>query len=273
VTPIIITDSITGDQTINIRTNTPGPVGRLTVPSSAMAGTGELNFALGDYDILDLNQRVAVYNIRPNELFIEIPATVPALRRTLKGSHHFHANATLEPAVPPDNGIWAGSFFYNPTGSVETLTVSRQRCNTQQTISKGSVSISVAVDDNSSFLLPSGEVILGFGTNLQEGPIKYRGIPNKNTVLLDPAYVFKNDHAIGTTINVISQNKPYVPRTNGQDLAIYLTSPSGAREVVQGIIASLAAEGIIVKFQVLAPKYRYLIDNPYLTSDNPPSVD
>jgi hypothetical protein len=271
ITPTILTDSISGNQSINIRTDAPGPVGKLNVLSSTMISTGKLNFTEGEFDILDLDQRVTVYNIRPNELFIEIPAIVPALRRTLKGAHHFHLDSTLAGPVPPDNGIWQGSFFYNPSGDVETLTVTQQRCNIQQEVSKGSVFTSVAVDDNSNFLLPSGQVIFGFGTDLQEGPIKYRGIPNKNTVLLDPAYTFKNDHDPGTTINVISQNKPYVPRTNGQDLAIYLTSPSGAREIVQGILASLAAEGITVTFQVLAPRYKYLVDNPYLSTDDAPS--
>lgn len=271
VTVTILTDSITGNQSINIRSNTPGPVGKLSIISSSMISTSKLDFTVGDYDILDLDQRVAVYNIRPNELFIEIPAIVPALRRTLVGSHHFHADSTLAVAIPPANGIWRGSFFYNPSGSVETLTITGQSCNSQQTVSKQTTLTSVAVDDNTDFLLPTGEVVFGFGTDLQEGPIKYRGIPNKNTVLLDPAYVFKNDHAPGTTINVVATDKPYVPRTNGQDLAIYLTSPSGAREIVQGILASLAAEGIIVTFQVLAPKYKYLIDNPYLSTDDAPS--
>lgn len=271
ITPTILTDSITGNQSINIRTNTPGPVGVVEIISSSMISTLKLDFEVGKFDILNLDQRVTVYNIRPNELFIELPSTVPALRRTLRGSHHFHLDSTLATAQGTAQGIWQGSFFYNPTGSVETITVTSQKCNIQQTISKQSVYTSMAVDNNSSFVKTSGQVIFGFGTSLQEGPVTYRGIPNSNTVLLDPSYVFKNDHAIGTTINVISQNKPYVPRTNGQDLAIYLTSPSGAREIVQAILASLAAEGIVVKFQVLAPKYKYLIDNPYISTDDAPS--
>jgi hypothetical protein len=267
ITPTILTDSITGNQSINIRTNTPGSVGNIQIISSSMISTTKLDFTVGKFDILNLDQRVVVYNIRPNELFIEIPSIVPALRRTLKGAHHFHPDSTLAVAIPPANGIWQGSFFYNPSGSVETLTITGQKCNTQQTISKQSVYTSMAVDNNSDFLLTSGEVVFGFGTDLQEGPVKYRGIPNSNTVLLDPAYVFKNDHSVGTTMNVVAQDKPYVPRTNGQDLAIYLTSPSGARAIVQGILASLAAEGIIVTFQVLAPKYKYLIDNPYTDTE------
>lgn len=36
------------------------------------------------------NPRVFVKESNPNEIVIQIPSSVPALRRTLKGSHHFH---------------------------------------------------------------------------------------------------------------------------------------------------------------------------------------
>lgn len=35
------------------------------------------------------NPRVAIHEINPNEIIIEIPSSVPALRRDLRGSHHF----------------------------------------------------------------------------------------------------------------------------------------------------------------------------------------
>lgn len=262
-TVTVIRDSLTNNDFINIRTNTPGSTGAIQFLDSTMIGPSKLDFPLQRFNILNLDQRVVVYNINPNELILEIPAIIPALRRTLRGSHHFHADATLEPPVPPANGIWQGSFFYGPSGAVENVTITGQRANLLQTIVKGQVYVSVAVDDNSSFAHPTGQIIFGYGTSIQEGPVRYRGIPNSNTILLDPAYVFKFDHGVGDPINVVFQAKPYIPRRNGQDLAIYLTSPSGARQVVQNILLSLAAAGVIVKFRILLPKYKYLINNPY----------
>lgn len=272
-TPTIQVDPVSGNQFINLRTNTPGSVGTVEILASSMISPTKLDFTVGKYDILDLDQRVVVYNIRPNELFIEIPAVVPALRRTLKGSHHFHADATIEPPVAPDNGIWQGSFFYNPTGSVDSFTISSQHCEIQQILEKQSVYTSVAVDDNSSFKSQFGQLIFGFGTKRQEGPVKFRGIPNSNTILIDPSYVFKFDHSVGESVNVITQQKPYVPRIDGTDLAIYLNSPSQARQIVQDILTSLAAAGIIVNFRVLAPKYRYILDNPYISDDDEPEIE
>jgi len=38
----------------------------------------------------DNNPTVQVVEVNPNEIVVQIPSAVPALRRTLKGSHHFH---------------------------------------------------------------------------------------------------------------------------------------------------------------------------------------
>lgn len=271
-TTTVIEDSITGDKQINIRTNTPGSVGNVEIFDSTMIGTSKLDFAIRAYDILDLPQRVAVYNINPHELLIEIPAIVPALRRTLKGSHHFHADGTLEPPQPPANGIWAGSFFFNPTGSAGTFTTTSQKAVLNQTINKGEVYTALTVSSTALIQNPSGLFMMNFGMETQEVPIKYRGVPNPNTILIDPAYVWRNNHFAGETINIISKQEPYIPRKNGVDLAIYMTSPSGAREVVQRILDTLKAAGIIIRFLVLAPKYKYILDNPYLDTDNAPTI-
>lgn len=272
VTVIILEDSITGNRRINIRTNTPGSVGTLEILESSMIGSSKLDFAIGTVDILDLDQRVAVYNINPHELLIEIPAIVPALRRTLKGSHHFHEDGTLESPEPPDNGIWTGSFFYNPSGSQGTFTATSQRATLQQAIQKGEVYTSLTVDDTSLFENQSGIFMINFGRETQEVPIRYRGVPNSNTLLIDPSYVFKNNHLSGEVINIVAYQAPYIPRRDGTDLAIYFTSPSGAREIVQDILDSLKAAGIIIRFLVLAPDYRYILDNPYLSDDDAPSL-
>jgi len=107
--------------------------------------------------------------------------------------------------------------------------------------------------------------MLNFGKKNQEYPIGYITVPNNNTLLIDPGYSFQNTHLSGTTINLLQPNQvtPYQPEKAGDDLAVYLTSPANSRDVVQEILASLAAAGITVSFLVLLPKYTYLIDNPY----------
>jgi hypothetical protein len=268
VTATIQVDALTGDEAVNIRSNTPGAAGALEIMASSMVGVSKLNFEIKKYEIIQRPQRVVIYEIRPNEVLIEIPAIVPALRRTLKGSHHLHADSTLEAPVPPSNGIWQGSFLYDTSGSQQTFTVSRQKALTEEVLQKGNVYTKVTVDDTVNITAQSGFMVFGWGLDSEEQPVRFRGIPNSKTVLLDPSYVFKKDQPIGTPVNVIVDQKPYKPRRDGTDLAIYLTSPSDAREVVQKILASLAAAGVIVNFVVLAPDYIYHIDNPYLSDDD-----
>lgn len=263
-----VVDAITGNVAVSLRTLAPGPSGALEIFASSMVGVSKLNFEIKKHELIQQDQRVAIYEIRPNEVLIEIPAIVPALKRTLKGSHHFHADATLEAPVPPANGIWQGSFLFDPNGTQQTFSVTGQSAISEEALTKGNVYTKLTVDDASDFIAKTGFLVFGWGLESQEQPVKFRGVPNSKTILLDPSYVFKKDQPIGTPVNVLFEQKPYTPRRAGDDLAIYLTSPSDAREVVQAILASLAAAGVIVNFVILAPSYKYLIDNPYLSDDD-----
>ena len=266
--PSIFEDTTSGNVSINLRTSTPGPSGALEIFASSMVGTSKMDFEVKKHELIQQSQRVAIYEIRPNEVLIEIPAIVPSLKRTLKGSHHFHEDATIEPPEPPANGVWAGSFLFDAAGSQQSFTVSGQAAKTEEVIQKGNVYTKLTVDDTVSFLGQSGQLIFGWGTESQEQPVRFRGVPNSKTLLLDPSYIFQKDQPIGTTVNVLVDQKPLTPRRDGSDLAIYLTSPSDARLVVQRILASLAAAGIIVNFVILAPDFKYLVDNPYLEEDD-----
>lgn len=264
VTATVTTDSLTGHEFVTILTQTPGPRGSVNILQSSMIGSTKLDFVVGKYQLIEQSQRVAIYEIRPNEILIEIPAIVPALRRTLLGSAHLHVDGTLSPPEPPGEGIWEGSFLFDPLGTESSTTITGQNCKTQQALVKGSVYTAVTVDSTSNIIAQSGYLMFGLGTPNQEQPIRFRGVPNSKTILIDPSYVFKNTQPVGTSINVLSSLKPYAPRTDGQDLAVYLTSPSDARAVTQTILASLAAAGVVVTFVVLLPSYKYLIENPYL---------
>ncbi|MCG3175463.1 MAG: hypothetical protein MOGMAGMI_00392 [Candidatus Omnitrophica bacterium] len=272
LTVSIIEDALTGDEVLNIRTNTPGPQGSIEILPSSGFGIGKVDFDTVKTILLNQDQRVMIYEIRPNEVIVEIPAIVPALRRILTGSHHFHADSTLESPIAPENGIWEGSFFYDVSGSQLSFTVTSQNAITEELVIKNNIKTSVIVDDTSKIIEPFGLLVFGWGTERQEQPVRYRGIPNSKTVLIDPSYLFKFDHPIGEYINVLSATTPYIPRKAGQDLPIYMTSPAGARAAVEQILRSLAAAGVIVNFIILKPSYKYLIDNPYVSDDDAPSI-
>lgn len=265
-TTSIITDQLSNQMSLNLRTDTPGARGSVEVKSSSMVGGSKLDFELKKFHITDLSQRTVLYQLRPRELIIELPAIVPALKRTLRGSHHFHVDATLEPPVGPAQGIWAGSFLFSPSGV--SYTVTREACVLQQNISPGQVVPTLTVSGAEDIPDAPGTLIFDFGRKGEEQPVSYIGRPNPNTLLLDPGHVFQKQHLIGANLNVLLPDlKPATPRTSGDDLAVYLTSPSGARQIVQDILKELAAAGVIIKFVILLPEYKYLVcQNPYAGS-------
>lgn len=251
----IITNSPGDTESINIRTNTVGLRGSVTILASSMIDSTKLDLTTKEWIISDLDQRVCIYEIRNKELVIELPAIVPILKSTLKGSHHFHADAALE-------GDWKGGFLFSRTGT--SYNVTGKSAEIQDTLEAGQVYTQLTVDDASEIPDGAGYLIFDFGLETQEQPVKYIGRPNDQTILLDPAHVFTKTHTSGGKINLLSSVTPAVPRTDGSDLAVYLTSPSAARAAVQSLLQALVAAGVVVNFVILLPEYYTdITPNPY----------
>jgi len=260
---VSIIDSVaTGLTTVNLRTDTVGPRGSIQFSESTGLDPLKVDFPVGRrFRITDLEQRTAIYEINSRELIIELPATVPALRRTLRGSHHLHANATIEAPDSTSGEVFQGSFIYGPSTTPYTLT--GQSAVLQQDIREGDVLTSITVSD-SDIIPESGFLIFDFGNKQEEQAVGFISVPNANTILLDPSYRFQREHLTGAKIRLLQESlQSQTPRRNGNDLAFYLTSPAEARLIVQDFLRNLAAEGVILNFEVLLPEYDYLCANPY----------
>lgn len=260
ITTTVIEDPASTNKRLNIRTNTPGLRGSLEfLTGFDLIGIVENK----KFRVTDLAQRTVLYQINSGEVLIELPAVVPTLRRTLKGSHHFHQDATLETPIIPGETPWQGSFIYSKNENPFGLTSIKTTLT--QDILKGDVLSEVTVDDSSTFPASGGQLVFDFGKADQEEPVNYITTPNSNTILVDPGYSFQQNHLSGSSVNLLIKNEttPYEPRVDGSDYAIYLTSPANARSLVQDILKSLSAAGISVTFLILLPSYRYIIDNPY----------
>jgi len=147
-----------------------------------------------------------------------------------------------------------GSFLFDPNSA--SFTATSIRATLGEIISKGAVFPSINVNGASDVPDEEGFLIFDFGRSNQEQPVKYRGRPNNNTLLLDPAYIFQNNHAVGEIINVlVSTLKATVPRVTGEDLAIYVTGIIGARLVVQDLLRQTKAAGVTLTFIIDAPQY------------------
>lgn len=183
---------------------------------------------------------------------------------------------------PPQNqDIWVGAFVFDPNGLQSTFTLSGQSAliqgdalTGQNQLAAGQVYPRVTVDPATNTLPDeSGLAIIGFGTDSQEAAlIRYRGKASDSVILLDPSFIFTKTQPQDTYINIVSNASPFIPDRNGNAYPIYLTSSTQARLVIQGILQTLAAAGVVVNFVIAAPEYKYLIDNPYLTTDGTPGT-
>ena len=184
-------------------------------------------------------------------------------------------------APAADQQIWEGAFIFDPNGTQTAFTVSGESAvitgdaiTGATTLAAGRVFPRVNVEAETNNLPDeSGFAVIGFGSETQEPAlIRYRGKASSSIIELDPSFVFTRNQPAGTYINIVSSPTPFIPDRIGSDYPIYLTSSTEARIVVQDILQSLAAAGVVVTFVVLAPEYKYLIDNPYLTTDDAPIV-
>lgn len=111
----------------------------------------------------------------------------------------------------------------------------------------------ITVKDSSQFPDAQGYLILGYGTDEQEGPIPYISRPSNSTLLISPAYTIKTPHLLGTDVALISVKAPATISRDGLDYPFYITDVVSGRVYAQDLINSVAATGINIVFTILYP--------------------
>ena len=145
---------------------------------------------------------------------------------------------------------YQGSYMPDLTA---TFTLTSQRGILGQSVTAGNVYPTLTMTDASNIPDGEGELMFNFGFATQEPSVKYFGRPSNTTLLLDPSYVFLDNHSVGEAVNVTV--KPYSrPRTNGNDYSIYLTGVTAARLLAQDIIKTIVAAGVVIRFIVIEPE-------------------
>lgn len=117
----------------------------------------------------------------------------------------------------------------------------------------GETSHVITVGDSTDFPDGSGNIILGYGTELQEGPIPYIARPSDGTLLISPAYFIQQDHPIGTSVLLVATTSPIILPTDGSDYQPYLTDTASGRVYAQNLINAIAAAGVTIIYTILYP--------------------
>jgi hypothetical protein len=108
-----------------------------------------------------------------------------------------------------------------------------------------------------------GYVVIDYGLNNQEGPIKYLYKAAENILAMDPSYTFQQHHADGAQLVGVSKLGPHYPTGFGNEYPPYATNPPDARHLLQNLILSVASAGIFVDFIIRYPNQLYGTLNVY----------
>ncbi len=195
ITASTFQDPISGSK-LNIRTNTPGLQGSIKITGGDANDPSRLNFNLDT----EIETRAKVIEVNPNEIVVQIPSSVPVLRRYLKGSAHprdvkatissdnevfdfsgLGANSTLNITIDgtPSVVTFVHSDFKDPSAVTSEEVV--QQINSQLTFLKASTSCVPAnskavnlttTEGSSEYQVTGGTAnsILNFTTDLQQDP-------------------------------------------------------------------------------------------------------
>ncbi len=122
-----------------------------------------------------------------------------------------------------------------------------------QTITAGSISPTLTMQDASQIPDATGFLVFNFGRSNQESLVKYFGRPNNTTLLIDPVHVFAENHVIGEPVNV-AVTPVQTPNIDGTDYSIYLVGVTVARLLAQKIVESITAAGVKIRWIVVEPE-------------------
>lgn len=203
---------------------------------------GMLFFGPKKYDINSKYDFATIYQTESRLLEIFMPATTKVVRRDRIGSAHLHDSG-------PSGAGNEGPYIYDLS---KGYLIGGEECNTTTVVDSSTDRI-INVDDASQIPDDTGYLIFGFGTALEEGPVPYIARPSTGTMLIDPSYVFKNEHAIGTNISLVSQNSAFQPSKDGTDYPFYATDIVSGRIYAEELINLVTATGIRVVITILYP--------------------
>lgn len=186
-----------------------------------------------------------IYQPSARMLQIFLPAATKVVRRERSGASHIHDPSdpiSLEPDQP-------GPYVYDLS---QPFTLSHINTQLNQSLDATMPKV-IEVADSSAFPDGQGNLIIGYGTQNQEGPVPYIAKPSNTTLLISPAYSIKKSHPSGSSIFLIAEKSSVNISKDGSDYPFYLTDVTSGRDYAIELINEIAATGINIVFTILYP--------------------
>lgn len=113
------------------------------------------------------------------------------------------------------------------------------------------------ITPNNSVPNEEGFLIFDFGTEKEEGPVRYLFKPSDDVIQLDPTYIFKYNHDVGSGITVIRRKGNQIMGGFGAEKAFYVTDPTVARQILQDLLSDVKSAGIFLTYYIKYPNQLY----------------
>lgn len=208
----------------------------------------------------DINGTRAVTNII-DDLNFTITADIPANATTTnapaidKGEVYTTHNSKVVITNIQQGTGYVGSYVYDQENA--KYTVSNIQTTIQQPVLLGEFGGSLQVFDSTVFPEATGEVIISYGRQDEEGPVKFIAKPSSGTIFIDPSYRFKKSHESGVAINLLRSKFATEPGASGKNYPVYVVDTVSPREKLKELLLDAKAAGVSVRFIVVLPDNVY----------------
>lgn len=152
-----------------------------------------------------------------------------------------------------DTGI-LGPYMYDTASS---FVVAGYTGKTVQGITSGNIVLNLQIETPNSIPDEQGYLVFDYGLNTQEGPVRYLYKASEGSIALDPAYIFKYNHPVGSTITAIRRKGSYILSGLGKEYAFYVSDPSMALQILQDLISKVKSTGVFLEYIIRYPELYY----------------
>ena len=262
-TPIVLTSANRdGSNIITVTTSTAHDysVGDSIIIENAILGAGTGPDVNGTFKIETINSTTEFefFNFGAARASSGGTVRIERLGTSAAGSRVILTSAQIEEGLE-------GPFLWDVNSD---FVLSSLTTNLTAEIEAGETQRNVQVDPN-SIPSESGRLIFDFGTEKQEGPVRYFFKPNATSLALDPSYVFQYTHEVGSSVTMIRRRGGIQFDGLGNEYGGYITDPAAAREVLQELMEEVKSVGIFMNFLVRYPEQFYSTIDVYRSGVDP----
>lgn len=157
---------------------------------------------------------------------------------------------TLQSLNAPVNTSFPGPYVFDP---VSGIPISNIATTTTNDLDRNTSTKYLGVVSTSGWNMDGGYLAIGFGTSVFDRPIKYSGILNTTTLILDQSYIFPMTVVAGTSVTMLFQKGPWVPDNITEVGAFWATDDSSGVKACISAIDQSVASGVSVDYEIKYP--------------------